>query len=52
VFDYILLISIILYNTVVMSDLKAASHLDCRLNHTQLVDTRKELEVFDLNRQV
>ena len=35
-----------------MSDLKAASHLDCRLNHTQLVDTRKELEVFDLNRQV
>ena len=35
-----------------MSHLKAASHVDCRLDHTQLVDTRKELEVFDLNGQV
>ena len=35
-----------------MSHLKAASHVDCRLDHTQLVDTRIELEVFDLNGQV
>ena len=51
-FDYILLIPIILYTTVGMSDLKAASHLDCRLDHTQLVNTRKEVLVFDLNGQV
>jgi len=50
--DYILLISIIVYTTVGMSDLKAASHFDCGLDHTQLVDTRKEVEVFDLNGQV
>ena len=51
-FDYILLISVILYTTLGMSDLKAASHFDCRLDHTQLVNTRKEVLVFDLNGQV
>jgi hypothetical protein len=35
-----------------MSHLEAASHVYCRLDHTQLVDTRKELEIFDLNGQV
>jgi len=35
-----------------MSHLKAASHVDCRLDHTQLVDTRIELEAFDLIGQV
>jgi hypothetical protein len=35
-----------------VSHLKAASHVDCRLDHTQLVDTRKDLEVFYLNGQV
>jgi len=50
--DCILFISIVLYNTTGMFHLKAASHVGCRLDHTQLVDTRKEIEVFDLNEQV